>query len=397
MTTDYAPPAPLRENDYEVIEAAVMETEKGRWFLAEYARRHRAADTALVLSAIERLEGMLKRERRPDADRIRLDIGEMKDAIDRTKAEIAQLKQDGGGADGNRFERATNELDSIITQTEAATSEILGAAEKLHEISFSMREGGVEAEVCDAVEALVMTIYTACSFQDLTGQRTQKVVHVLRYLETRINAMVEIWGIEQDAPPAAAPAGGTADGRPDAHLLNGPALAGEGIDQSAVDDLMGEVEPVDAFVPDLPASETPVADPFGTDDHWGEEPEIDWAIPQDGADGGESPPLSTTAEDASAAEAEADVTEAAEAEADGSERTSFDGGFERSAAGDSSADRPGDSPEVEPPGDDLVAASAAMETAIGVLRDVSGAVSARAGDDDPLKRLSRAERQALFS
>ena len=30
-----------------------------------------------------------------------------------------------------------------------------------------------------------MQIYTACSFQDLTGQRTGKVVQVLRYLESR--------------------------------------------------------------------------------------------------------------------------------------------------------------------------------------------------------------------
>ena len=75
---------PLRKSDYEAIEAAVMETEKGRWFLAEYASRHRAADTDEVLGAIARLEGMLKRERRPDADRIRLDIGEMKSAIEPT-------------------------------------------------------------------------------------------------------------------------------------------------------------------------------------------------------------------------------------------------------------------------------------------------------------------------
>ena len=130
---------PLRKSDYEAIEAAVMETEKGRWFLAEYASRHRAADTDEVLGAIARLEGMLKRERRPDADRIRLDIGEMKSAIERTKLEIAQIKSD-GHSPLNRFDRASNELDAIVEQTEAATSEILGAAEKVQEIAFTMRE-----------------------------------------------------------------------------------------------------------------------------------------------------------------------------------------------------------------------------------------------------------------
>jgi hypothetical protein len=51
-------PLPPRAN-FEEIEAAVMETARGRWFLAEYARRHRAADTAAILEAIARLEAKL--------------------------------------------------------------------------------------------------------------------------------------------------------------------------------------------------------------------------------------------------------------------------------------------------------------------------------------------------
>jgi hypothetical protein len=42
--------------DFEAIEAAVMETERGRWFLAEFLRRRRGDDTVLILAAIGRLE-----------------------------------------------------------------------------------------------------------------------------------------------------------------------------------------------------------------------------------------------------------------------------------------------------------------------------------------------------
>jgi hypothetical protein len=42
--------------DYEQIERAVMESARGRWFLAEYAKRIRAKDTDLILDAIHRLE-----------------------------------------------------------------------------------------------------------------------------------------------------------------------------------------------------------------------------------------------------------------------------------------------------------------------------------------------------
>ena len=50
---------PVQKADFNAIEAAVMETARGRWFLAEYARRNRAADTAAVLEALARLEAKL--------------------------------------------------------------------------------------------------------------------------------------------------------------------------------------------------------------------------------------------------------------------------------------------------------------------------------------------------
>ena len=44
---------PDDEHAYEQIEAAVMETSRGRWFLNEYARRNRHADYAReVLAAL---------------------------------------------------------------------------------------------------------------------------------------------------------------------------------------------------------------------------------------------------------------------------------------------------------------------------------------------------------
>ena len=44
------------DSDFAAIEAAVMETSRGRWFLREFARRNRHADTETVLTAIARLQ-----------------------------------------------------------------------------------------------------------------------------------------------------------------------------------------------------------------------------------------------------------------------------------------------------------------------------------------------------
>ncbi len=53
------PPPGLSSADYSMIEQAVMETARGRWFLLEYARRQRAAETQRLTDAIDRLEEML--------------------------------------------------------------------------------------------------------------------------------------------------------------------------------------------------------------------------------------------------------------------------------------------------------------------------------------------------
>src|SRR5215472_7319191 len=193
--------------DYDAIFAAVMETVRGRWFLTEYAKRNRNADTALILAAIERVASSLgdKRPAAPD-DRLRADLTVMAKAIAQTRSEIAAIKPD-GDAKGTLSE-ATEELDSIVHTTERATSDILAAAEQVQEIAWTLRERGADGATCDALDQRATDIYSACSFQDLTGQRIRKVVDVLRFLEDRIRAMIGIWGEampEPDAPAAAAP------------------------------------------------------------------------------------------------------------------------------------------------------------------------------------------------
>lgn len=232
-----SPPSPLREEDYDAIETAVMETSRGRWFLSEFARRNRSADTDMLLGAIQKLEKSMARERKvPQIERIQLDLADMQEAILRTKQEIAQIKHESD--DGDRFTEASNELDAIINQTEGATENILGNTEKIQELAWTLREQGVDEKVCDDIDALTTEIFMACSFQDLTGQRTQKVVLVLRYLESRINEMMNIWGVEVDEMDVERAPINPDETRPDAHLLNGPQSADKATQQDSIDALM---------------------------------------------------------------------------------------------------------------------------------------------------------------
>ena len=53
------PPAAPSEDDFLTLCAALSESERGRAFLAEYARRNRNADTEALLAAIGRVEARL--------------------------------------------------------------------------------------------------------------------------------------------------------------------------------------------------------------------------------------------------------------------------------------------------------------------------------------------------
>ncbi len=182
----------VSEADYNAIELAVMETARGRWFLREFAARNRNADTTMLLSAISRLERTVNGEEAfEQVDRVRSDLVVMAKSISGLMHDL-----ENSGISGNervRLGEATSALDAIVKTTENATSDILAAAESIQEIAWHLRERQIEEAVCDKIDHLATEIYTACGFQDLTAQRTQKVVGTLSFLEERINALVDLW------------------------------------------------------------------------------------------------------------------------------------------------------------------------------------------------------------
>ncbi len=192
--------SPYDISDYDAIEAAVSGSDRGRWFLQEFAKRNRVSDTQTVMSAIEKLHTAVSTSLKqpiapPDVshmivETIRNDLMEMAHHIAETHHEIASI----GFADSNPQHAAlvSGELDAIVQSIELATSEILESAEEIQEIAWTMREGGLAVETCDAIDTRSTKIYLACSFQDLTAQRATKVINTIRFLGNRINKMIGV-------------------------------------------------------------------------------------------------------------------------------------------------------------------------------------------------------------
>lgn len=238
----HAPRKPGLAEAYAALEALLRASPRGRWFLAEYARRNRTAETEMLLEAIARIERAVLKPpaRHAVPSNVFAELVDMSEAIARTRREIAQIRPP------HQFDKqlisATEELDHIVEATEKATSDILAAAEEIQEVAWTLREKGTDIELCDKVDQRATDIYTACSFQDITGQRTEKVVKALRFIEQRINAMIEIWGVDDIAfkvDDIASKMHAFAEAvRDDGRLLHGPQARGDGLKQDDVDRML---------------------------------------------------------------------------------------------------------------------------------------------------------------
>lgn len=230
----------LTDEDYFLIEDAIATNARGRAFLRMRDQRSRVIATDEVKRMMRSLATNVKKAAVPEKDGsahiriLRQELQEMSVYIQQTRSEVAALRPDDSG--NNRIMAATGELDAIVTATERATSDILNSAENILTLVGRLPRTPDTATLCGEIEAQATEILTTCSFQDITGQRTTKVVNTLHYLEKRVNSMIEIWGTDGMPIVQAQEMGDT---RPDAHLLNGPSL--NGVSQDDVDALLANL------------------------------------------------------------------------------------------------------------------------------------------------------------
>ena len=161
-----------------------------------------------------------------EAQKLKAELDIIYAAINKTKHEIATLHIT--GFEGPEMKRVTHELDAIVGGTANATESILAAAEAIDQAANSL-SAVVKSEhdkaLAHDIQDHVIQIFEACNFQDLTGQRITKVVATLKFIETHIVRMIEIWGGLESFKDLTPEARAERDG--DLKLLNGPKLDGE--------------------------------------------------------------------------------------------------------------------------------------------------------------------------
>ncbi|HEV7339576.1 MAG TPA: hypothetical protein VGO06_26650 [Bosea sp. (in: a-proteobacteria)] len=203
---------PLSEMDYAAIADAVMETGRGRWFLAEYAKRNRQADTEQVLSAIARLEGLFA------APKPAFDAGV---GFPEAARAIAELREDLDRAGVGNL--SSTRLSGRIHE---AASNIIAAAEGIQEAAWTLRESGAAPDICDRLDRSATEIYSATATVEASADQIEKMADTVAMLDSSLRAVVD--GASFALEPSAAPAQADPPSEPRVQPLTRPSLTDPG-------------------------------------------------------------------------------------------------------------------------------------------------------------------------
>src|SRR5712672_1913861 len=153
------------EQDYDAISEAFMETTRGRWFLGEYAKRNRNADTRMVLDAVARIEESLaaqkdeslaaQREATAAAADISLNEARLAEAR-LAEARLAETMAAIRDAVEVAQASASEALDGLALNERLAP--VRKGARVLREIAWRLREIGNDGRICDLIDSQVTVI-----------------------------------------------------------------------------------------------------------------------------------------------------------------------------------------------------------------------------------------------
>lgn len=169
---------------------------------------------------------------------LKKEIEKMANYIVQAKSEIFAMVPTKDGAPTKNISAASQELGEVVKATAAATNKIMDAADQLGALAGDIKDAKLSAKLAE----ISASMYEACTFQDITGQRITKVTRLLETLEARIMNLVELFGghlPEGYTPPKEIETNRRI--RPDEHLCNGPQGTGEAPSQADIDALFKSI------------------------------------------------------------------------------------------------------------------------------------------------------------
>ena len=215
----------------DAIRDAFMETSRGRWFLSEFAKRNRNADTAMVLDAVAKIEQNLAAHKEASTHglaeihwwRFRAIIGEAKASVGKAVA----------GLDDETTLRAG-----------------FAGARNIREVAATLRDCGADVRICDLIDSQIAAV--ELGYRLIIAIDPDEIAASFDLMLERITELTGTETTDSGTPQPSPAATGTKDERaeaapsePDTAAIDGAATAGLVIVPAMPGDEVEFVEPAE--------------------------------------------------------------------------------------------------------------------------------------------------------
>jgi hypothetical protein len=155
--------------DFEAIREAFLETARGRWFLDEYTKRNRNADTAMVLEAVARIENSLAEQKNERALAAQQEAESRQAVAEPPSSELPEAMAAVRVIFAAARESAASALAAPAFEDALAPSR--KCARVIREIVWGLRESGADGRICALLDSQVDAINAACDHVAAGGLR----------------------------------------------------------------------------------------------------------------------------------------------------------------------------------------------------------------------------------
>jgi hypothetical protein len=191
--------------DYDALEAAVMESSRGRWFLEEFAKRNRNADTRTLLEAIHKLENAVLSHSvaSPSGDSEKAELAGLLETIRRTRAEIAAVRNH-FLPDGGAIEDDEGVYRRLTETARTAADSLMSSTESIHGLSKALKATAADSPQVAEIDGQASKLQALAWEQDVLSQRIAKAMGLLAHLDERIAGAAgsKVRSAGPPAPPA---------------------------------------------------------------------------------------------------------------------------------------------------------------------------------------------------
>lgn len=175
----------IEGESFDAIEKAVRETERGRWFLDEFARRNRQSNTEMLLDSISKLEDAVARAKPSrSVDDIRTDLSTLLGEIDTLTADLALSPEAKVG-----YARG---LGALTARSAKLLYDLAISADSIRDLAAQLKSMSIPEKLHGALDEETTKIIAGASEQMRLIRRFEALIEIQNFIRHRVEQIAGV-------------------------------------------------------------------------------------------------------------------------------------------------------------------------------------------------------------